>query len=78
MQARECGVHSGMPLRTAARKCPDAVFLPSDPPTYEAASAQVMAALRSLARAPARSAPPSIRRAGRIRTGDLLTPSQTR
>jgi DNA polymerase-4 len=37
-----------MPLRTAARKCPDAVFLPSDRPAYDAASAEVMATLRSL------------------------------
>jgi DNA polymerase-4 len=37
-----------MPLRTAARKCPDAVFLPSDKPAYEAASARVMNTLRSL------------------------------
>lgn len=44
--AREHGVHSGMPMRTALRKCPDAVFLPSDMPAYEAASAQVMAVLR--------------------------------
>ncbi|WP_049570368.1 DNA polymerase IV [Nonomuraea sp. SBT364] len=45
-EAREHGVHSGMPLRTALRRCPDAVFLPSDPPAYEAASARVMAVLR--------------------------------
>lgn len=45
--AREYGVGSGMPLRTAARKCPDAVFLPVDAPAYEAASAQVMEVLRS-------------------------------
>jgi DNA polymerase IV len=44
--AREFGIRSGMPLRTAARRCPEAVFLPSDPPTYEAVSAQVMATLR--------------------------------
>src|SRR5262245_48144138 len=44
-EARRCGVRSGMPLRTAARRCPDAVFLPSDRPAYEAASAMVMAAL---------------------------------
>jgi DNA polymerase-4 len=37
-----------MPLRTAARLCPDAVFLPSDKPAYEEASEQVMDALRSL------------------------------
>ena len=47
-EARAAGVHSGMPLRSALRRCPDAVFLPSDRPVYEAASRQVMAALRSL------------------------------
>jgi DNA polymerase IV len=47
-EARAFGVQSGMPLRTAARLCPDAVFLPSDPPTYEEVSARVMAALRRL------------------------------
>jgi DNA polymerase-4 len=31
----------------AARRCPEAVFLPSDPPAYEAASAEVMATLRA-------------------------------
>ena len=45
-EARAFGVQSGMPLRTAARRCPDAVFLPSDPPAYEAVSAQVMETLR--------------------------------
>ncbi|HEX6337280.1 MAG TPA: DNA polymerase IV [Jiangellaceae bacterium] len=45
-EAREYGVHSGLPLRTAARRCPDAVFLPVDADAYEAASATVMAALR--------------------------------
>jgi DNA polymerase-4 len=45
-EARAHGVHSGLPLRTAARRCPDAVFLPVDRDTYEAASGQVMAALR--------------------------------
>jgi DNA polymerase-4 len=44
--AREFGIRSGMPLRTAARRCPDAVFLPSDAPAYEAVSEQVMATLR--------------------------------
>ncbi|WP_253862909.1 DNA polymerase IV [Prauserella halophila] len=47
-EAREFGVHSGMPLRTAQRKCPDAVFLPSDSPAYEEVSERVMAALREL------------------------------
>jgi DNA polymerase-4 len=46
-EARAFGVKSGMPLRQAARKCPNAVFLPSDRPAYEAASARVMATLRS-------------------------------
>jgi len=47
-EAREHGVHSGLPMRTAARRCPDAVFLPADRPAYEAASAEVMTALRAL------------------------------
>jgi DNA polymerase-4 len=47
-EARAFGVRSGMPLRTAARRCPDAVFLPSDRPAYEEASSRVMATLRSL------------------------------
>ncbi|MGZ4427856.1 MAG: DNA polymerase IV [Nocardioidaceae bacterium] len=46
-EAREFGVGSGMPLRTAARKCPEAVFLPVDRPAYDAASARVMDVLRS-------------------------------
>lgn len=45
-EARAFGVHSGMPLRAAFRKCPEAVFLPSDPPAYQEASTQVMTALR--------------------------------
>ncbi|MEU3271514.1 DNA polymerase IV [Saccharomonospora sp. NPDC006951] len=45
-EARESGVHSGMPLRTAAKRCPGAVFLASDPPAYEAVSERVMATLR--------------------------------
>jgi DNA polymerase-4 len=47
-EAREYGVHSGMPLRTAARRCPEAVFLAVDRELYEAASAKVMAALQEL------------------------------
>ena len=46
-EAREFGVGSGMPLRIAARKCPDAVFLPVEPPAYDAASDEVMATLRA-------------------------------
>jgi nucleotidyltransferase/DNA polymerase involved in DNA repair len=47
-EAREHGVHSGLPMRTAARRSPDAVFLPVDRPAYEEVSAGVMAALRQL------------------------------
>lgn len=43
---REFGVHAGMPLRTAARKCHDAVFLPLDTDAYDAASDEVMGLLR--------------------------------
>jgi len=48
-EAREFGVGSGMPLRIAARRCPDAVFLPVDKPAYDAASAEVMETVRGLA-----------------------------
>lgn len=44
--ARKFGVHAGMPLRTAARKCPDATFLPLDTDAYDAASEEVMGLLR--------------------------------
>jgi DNA polymerase-4 len=47
-EAREFGVGSGMPLRLAARKLPDAVFLPVDGPAYDAASVEVMDTLRAL------------------------------
>ena len=47
-EARAHGVGSGMPLRLAARKCPDAVFLPVDREAYDAASAEVMSTLRGL------------------------------
>jgi nucleotidyltransferase/DNA polymerase involved in DNA repair len=45
-EAREHGVHSGQPLRTARRLSPAAIFLPVDRAAYEAASEQVMAVLR--------------------------------
>ncbi len=48
-EARVFGVHSGMPLAAALRRCPEAVFLAVDRPVYEAASAEVMATLRGLA-----------------------------
>ena len=47
-EAREFGVHAGMPLRSAARRCPDATFLPSNPAAYDEASDQVMGVLRDL------------------------------
>ena len=48
-EARAFGIGSGMPLKIAARKAPeDAVFLPVDHEAYEAASAEVMDALRAL------------------------------
>lgn len=46
--ARAFGVRSGMPLRVAARKIPDAVFLPVDADVYNAVSQQVMDTLRGL------------------------------
>lgn len=46
-EARAFGVRSGMPLRVARRRCPDAIFLPVDFPHYEAASATVMQTLRA-------------------------------
>jgi DNA polymerase-4 len=47
-EARAFGVHSGMPLTTAHRKCPDAVFLPSDRDAYDAASGEVWGVVREL------------------------------
>jgi nucleotidyltransferase/DNA polymerase involved in DNA repair len=46
-EARAFGVRSGMPLRTALKRCPDGVFLAVDAPTYLEASRRVMDALRS-------------------------------
>lgn len=46
--ARSHGVHAGMPLRTAARKCPDAIFLPLDTDAYDEASEEVMGSVRDL------------------------------
>ena len=44
-EARRFGVHSAMPIRTAAALCPDAVFLPVDGRKYAAVSREVMAVL---------------------------------
>ena len=46
-RARRYGVRSGMALRTAYKRCPEAVFLPVDAQAYLAASAGVMETLRS-------------------------------
>ena len=48
-EARDLGVHAGMPLRSAYRKLPDAVWLPVDHAAYDEWSARVMATLRSVA-----------------------------
>jgi DNA polymerase-4 len=45
-EARAFGVHSGQPLRTAAKRCPDCVFLPVDASAYDQVSMVVMATLR--------------------------------
>jgi DNA polymerase-4 len=47
-EAREFGVHSGMPLKVAVRRCPQAVLLPVDAPVYDAASSVVMETLRAI------------------------------
>lgn len=47
-EARAFGVGSGMPLKLAVRKCPQAVVLAVDAPAYDAASAEVMAVLRAM------------------------------
>ncbi|WP_072804243.1 DNA polymerase IV [Rhodococcoides yunnanense] len=47
-EARAFGVGSGMPLRVALKKLPDAVFLPVDADAYTAASDAVMETLRGL------------------------------
>src|SRR5712692_7495451 len=45
-EARQAGVHSGLPLRTSAKRCPDCVFLPVDADAYNEVSAVVMDVLR--------------------------------
>ena len=46
-EAREYGVQSAMPLRTAGRRCPHGVFLPGRPDRYRDLSQQVMAIFAS-------------------------------
>ncbi len=44
-EARKFGVHSALPAATAARLCPDAVWIPPDFPKYEATARDVRALL---------------------------------
>lgn len=46
-EARRFGVHSAMPLRTAARLCPSGIFLSGRPERYRELSDQVMTIFRS-------------------------------
>ena len=50
-EARAYGVKSGMPLRTAARLCPQAVFLPADFDEYRRLSRRFKAAVARIASA---------------------------
>ncbi len=45
-EARRYGIHSAMPLRTAAALCPDAIFVPVNGRKYAMVSGQVMEILR--------------------------------
>ena len=45
-EARKFGIHSAMPIRTAKRLCPDAIFVPVNGAAYQRASREVMAILR--------------------------------
>ena len=45
-EARRFGVHSAMPIVTAKRLCPDAIFVPVDGAKYQRVSREVMAILR--------------------------------
>ncbi len=45
-EARAFGVHSAMPLRTAAALCPGGIFVPVDGAKYQVVSREVMAILR--------------------------------
>jgi len=48
-EARKYGIHSAMPLKTAYKLCPRAVFLPVDYEAYAAASRQFKSVLLSVA-----------------------------
>ena len=46
-EARKFGVHSAMPLRTAAKLCPQAIFVDGHPDRYRESSAQVFKVLNT-------------------------------
>ena len=48
--ARKFGVHSAMPLRTAAKLCPQAIFLDGHPDLYREHSGKAAAVLRDFSR----------------------------
>lgn len=48
-EAREFGIHSGMPISRAYKLCPDAVFLRVNMPLYKDVSHRIMKILRSYA-----------------------------
>lgn len=48
-EAREYGIHSGMPISKAYRLCPDATFLPVAMALYQSVSGRIMRILRSSA-----------------------------
>ena len=48
-EAREYGIHSGMPISKAYRLCPDATFLPVTMALYQSVSGRIMRILRSSA-----------------------------
>ena len=47
-EARKYGIHSAMPLRTAYKLCPQAIFLPVDFEAYSQASQQFKSVLLSI------------------------------
>jgi DNA polymerase-4 len=46
-EAREFGIHSAMPLRTAYKLCPEAIFLPVDYEEYSRVSGEIKALLKA-------------------------------
>src|SRR6201998_1228814 len=46
-EARKCGVHSAMPLRTAGRLCPQGIFVNGHPDRYRDYSRKIYKVLKS-------------------------------